>query len=50
MYKTIVKTPQMFLFFHLYDLKYRNSASNNPKTGVYPPPLQLDTGEYRRIE
>ena len=37
MYETIVKTHQMFLFFHLFDLKDHNLVLKNPKIGKQPP-------------
>ena len=37
MYETIVKTHQMFLFFHLFDLKDHHLVLKNPKIGKQPP-------------
>ena len=37
MYETIVKTHQMFLFFHLFDLKDHNLVLKNLKIGKQPP-------------
>ena len=38
MYKSIDKSSQHALFFHLFELKIWILTPKNPKTGVYPPP------------